>query len=122
MKPVSCTALVDLACLLKERVGLHVRADGQPALRLAVVARLDELPAVEDADGYLRLLRSDGGDEELRALLPLVTVGKTSFFRDDRQFRALHALLPDLLARPRAGGPDRHPPAARPARSRTRSR
>ena len=104
MKPVSSTALVDLACLLKERVGLHVRADGQPALRLAVVARLDELPAVEDADGYLRLLRSDAGDEELRALLPLVTVGKTSFFRDDRQFRALHALLPDLLARPRAGG------------------
>jgi len=50
---------------------------------------------------YLALLGSDGGDEELRRLLPLVTVGKTSFFRDERQFRALRALLPGLLEQAR---------------------
>jgi chemotaxis protein methyltransferase CheR len=97
--------LLALAALLKERVGLHIRQDGQPALRIAVAARLEELPELApDSTRYLALLRSAGGDEELRRLLPLVTVGKTSFFRDERQFRALEAILPGLLARANAGG------------------
>jgi chemotaxis protein methyltransferase CheR len=97
--------LADLGALLKERVGLHIRPDGQSALKIALAARLDELRAtVPDAAAYVALLRSPSGDEELRRLLPLVTVGKTSFFRDERQFRALEALLPGLLERPRAGG------------------
>jgi chemotaxis protein methyltransferase CheR len=97
--------LVDLAALLKERVGLHIRQDGHSALKIALAARLEELRAtVPDVAAYLRVLRSASGDEELRRLLPLVTVGKTSFFRDERQFRALEALLPGLLQRPRGGG------------------
>ncbi len=106
MRPIAPEDLTQLASLLKERVGLHVRQDGHSALRLALGARLDELgPAAPDARAYLALLRSqDGGDEELRRLLPLVTVGKTSFFRDERQFRALEALLPGLVARARGGG------------------
>jgi chemotaxis protein methyltransferase CheR len=97
--------LVELAALLKERVGLHIRQDSYSALKIALAARLEELAGkVGDAAAYLRLLRSEQGDEELRRLLPLVTVGKTSFFRDDRQFRALDALLPNLIARVRAGG------------------
>lgn len=106
MRPIEAEQLADLAALLKERVGLHIRADGHSALRLAVSARLEELGATvgDDAVGYLALLRSEGGDEELRRLLPLVTVGKTSFFRDDRQFQALHALLPGLVARAKGGG------------------
>jgi hypothetical protein len=67
-----------LAALLKERVGLHVRKDGFPALRLALAARLeDAAPPAADAAGYLEVLRSPAGDEELRRLLPLVTVGMT---------------------------------------------
>lgn len=94
-----------LAGLLKERVGLHIRRDGFPALRLALAARLeDPAPPAPDAGGYLGVLRSPLGDEELRRLLPLVTVGKTSFFRDERQFRALEALLPPLVARAKSGG------------------
>ncbi|MFO0583172.1 MAG: CheR family methyltransferase [Anaeromyxobacter sp.] len=104
MNRVSEPVLADLAALLKERVGLNVRADGHAALRLAVVARLDELPDVPDGAAYHEVLRGAGGDDELRRLLPLVTVGKTSFFRDERQFGALEALLPRLLARPRGGG------------------
>ncbi len=106
MKRIAPEDLVELAALLKERVGLHVRPDGHAALRLALGARLDELGgAAPDARVYLGLLRSQsGGDEELRRLLPLVTVGKTSFFRDERQFRALEALLPGLLARARGSG------------------
>ncbi|HSN92947.1 MAG TPA: CheR family methyltransferase [Anaeromyxobacteraceae bacterium] len=105
MRTIRTEQLAELAVLLKERVGLHIRPDGHSALRLAVSARLDELNGrVPDAGDYLSLLRSGDGDEELRLLLPLVTVGKTSFFRDERQFGALQALLPELLARPQGGG------------------
>jgi chemotaxis protein methyltransferase CheR len=105
MKALSPELLHELAALLKERVGLHIRRDSLPALRLAVSARFEELaPAVPDGAAYLALLRSPDCDDELRRLLPLVTVGKTSFFRDERQFAALAALMPGLLARPRGGG------------------
>jgi chemotaxis protein methyltransferase CheR len=97
--------LAALSSILKERVGLHVRADGMQALRLALMARLEELEeSIGSTDAYLRVFDTEAGDDELRRLLPLVTVGKTSFFRDDRQFGALRALLPELLARPRSGG------------------
>jgi chemotaxis protein methyltransferase CheR len=106
VKRITPEDLAALAVLLKERVGLHVRPDGHSALRLALGARLDELGCgAPDARAYLSILRSQkDGDEELRRLLPLVTVGKTSFFRDERQFRALEALLPGLLSRARDGG------------------
>ncbi len=97
--------LATLAALLKERVGLHIRQDGHPALKIALGARFDELKeTVKSAARYLDVLQSPQGDEELRKLLPLVTVGKTSFFRDERQFRALEALVPGLLGRARGGG------------------
>jgi chemotaxis protein methyltransferase CheR len=102
---VATEVLVDLAALLKERVGLHVRRDGHSALKIALAARLDDLGReAPDVATYVRLLRATGGDDELRRLLPLVTVGKTSFFRDERQFRALQALVPDLLRRAAGGG------------------
>ncbi len=96
-------SLADLAGLLKERVGLHIKPDSYSALRLALSARLEEADgAFDGVEDYLDALRSDAGDEELRSLLPLVTVGKTSFFRDERQFRALAALMPSLLEQSRA--------------------
>jgi chemotaxis protein methyltransferase CheR len=105
MMSIPTEVLLELAALLKERVGLHIRQESFSALKIALAARLEELDGrVGDPAAYLRLLRSEEGDEELRSLLPLVTVGKTSFFRDDRQFRALDALLPGLLARVRGGG------------------
>ena len=97
--------LAELAALLKERVGLHIKPDSYSALRLALAARLEEADgAFDGVEGYLEVLRSDEGDGELRSLLPLVTVGKTSFFRDERQFRALSALLPSLLEQARSAG------------------
>jgi chemotaxis protein methyltransferase CheR len=105
MIPIPGELLAELAALLKERVGLHIRQDSTAALKIALAARLEELAGrVGGAAAYLEVLRSERGDEELRSLLPLVTVGKTSFFRDERQFGALEALLPELLARVRAGG------------------
>ena len=105
MIAIPAELLVELAALLKERVGLHIRQDSYSALKIAVAARLEELAgAIAGGQAYLSLLHSEQADEELRRLLPLVTVGKTSFFRDERQFRALDALLPPLLARVRGNG------------------
>jgi len=105
VKPLTQDHVAALAAILKERVGLNVRADGHAALRIALLARLEEPEQVaQDPGAYLDLLRTPSGDEELRRLLPLVTVGKTSFFRDERQFGALASILPGLLARARAGG------------------
>ena len=103
MKTFTGDQLGTLAVLLRERVGLHIRREGFSALKLALAARFEQPdPPSVDSEAYLDLLRSEAGDEELRRLLPLVTVGKTSFFRDERQFAALNALLPQLLARRRS--------------------
>jgi chemotaxis protein methyltransferase CheR len=105
VSPGETELLTQLATRLKARVGLHIRPDSYAALRLAVLARLEgQSPAAPDLGAYLRLLDSELGDDELRRLLPLVTVGKTNFFRDERQFRALTGLLPELVARARGGG------------------
>lgn len=99
---LSADRLDRLARLLHERVGLYVRPEGRGSLQLALSARLGTGVTDADVDGYLDQL--EGSEEELRALLPLVTVGKTSFFRDDRQFAALQGLLPELLATARGQG------------------
>ncbi len=105
MRSIPPEHLADLAALLKERVGLHIKPDGYSALRLALAARFEELDGkLRGPHAYLEMLRSDAGEEELRRLLPLVTVGKTSFFRDERQFGALAALMPGLLEQARAAG------------------
>ncbi len=97
--------LAELATLLQERIGLHLRSDGLGALRIAWLARFEDArPPPVAPPGYLALLRSPEGEEELRRLLPLVTVGKTHFFRDEAQFAALAALLPGLLAGARERG------------------
>lgn len=101
---ITTPALERLAALLLERVGLKITPDGYYGLKLALRARL---PATRlfNADAYVELLSRDGGDEELRALLPLVTVGKTDFFRDAHQFAALEKIVvPEMLGRARAEG------------------
>jgi chemotaxis protein methyltransferase CheR len=94
---VSQKALEQLAALLLERAGLKITPDGFHSLRLALSTRM---PAVglNDPEAYVQRLREIGGEQELRALLPLVTVGHTEFFRDPRQFQALErVILPRLL-------------------------
>jgi chemotaxis protein methyltransferase CheR len=94
-------ALEKLAALLLERAGLKITPDGYYGLRLALHARMPAL-GIADAAEYVRRLRQLAGEAELRSLLPLVTVGKTEFFRDHRQFHALEkVLLPQMLERAR---------------------
>lgn len=80
-------ALDQLADLLLERVGLKIPPEAYYGLRLALKARLPTLGLVNAAE-YVEKLKCPPGEQELRFLLPLVTVGKTDFFRDSGQFSA----------------------------------
>ncbi|AKU92409.1 CheR family methyltransferase [Vulgatibacter incomptus] len=102
MIPVSQDQLASLASILEDRLGFRMGAEHDAGLRMALYERLGASPAPEQIDGYLEALRQSEG--ELRRLLPLVTVGKTSFYRDERQFGAFRELLPELLRRARAEG------------------
>ncbi|MFB1479044.1 CheR family methyltransferase [Corallococcus sp. RDP092CA] len=101
MLNVGNKVLQQLAGLLLERAGLKITLDGYHSLRLALSTRMPVL-GLSDPEKYLQKLMSASGEEELRALLPLVTVGHTEFFRDAKQFRALEqSVLPELLSRAR---------------------
>lgn len=102
MIALSPDRLERLAQLLYRRVGLHVRPEGFGHLRLAVSARLGPGCSPERVDAWLGALAES--EDELRRLLPLVTVGKTSFFRDERQFGALAELMPEWIAHARGQG------------------
>lgn len=102
------SSLEALAALLLARAGLKITPSGYAGLRLALQARLPSAGA-RDARDYLHRLEGERGEVELRALLPLVTVGKTEFFRDQRQHEAFERrVLPELLvSAARAGRPVR---------------
>lgn len=104
MLKVEPAVLDKLSALLLEKAGLKIPSEGYHSLRLALSARMPALGIEEPAE-YVKRLREAKGDQELRALLPLVTVGKTEFFRDTRQFNALErTILPELLGRARREG------------------
>lgn len=97
-------ALEQLAALLLERAGLKITPDGYYGLRLALQARMPQV-GMSEALAYVAQLREPAGQQELRALIPLVTVGKTEFFRDSRQFEAFEkSVLPQVLEQGRAEG------------------
>ncbi|NOK35052.1 tetratricopeptide repeat protein [Corallococcus exercitus] len=101
MLNVGNKVLQQLSALLLERAGLKITLDGYHSLRLALSTRMPAL-GLSDPEKYVQKLMSASGEEELRSLLPLVTVGHTEFFRDAKQFRALEqSVLPDLLAKAR---------------------
>ncbi|MFT3708882.1 MAG: CheR family methyltransferase [Archangium sp.] len=94
-------SLDQLASLLLERAGLKITPDGYYGLRLALHARMPALGIVDAAE-YVGRLKQRAGEHELRSLIPLVTVGKTEFFRDSRQFGAFEkTVFPQVLARAR---------------------
>ena len=97
-------SLEQLAALLLERAGLKITPDGYYGLRLALLARMPAL-GLTDATEYVGRLRQRAGEQELRSLIPLVTVGFTEFFRDTRQFLAFEReVFPAVLERARLEG------------------
>ncbi len=97
-------SLEQLAALLLERAGLKITPDGYYGLRLALQARMPALGITDSAE-YVGRLKQRAGEQELRSLIPLVTVGKTEFFRDTRQFLAFEKnVLPQVMERGRLEG------------------
>lgn len=77
------------------------------AKRSMLVSRLSRrlrLLGLDSFAAYAALLGSPDGAEERQALITAITTNVTGFFREPHHFKALADLLPDLLARARAGG------------------
>lgn len=102
MIEVAAEQLVALGEYLGQRIGFRLGQESEGALRMALHDRLGPKPSGLEIERYLRALERD--DAELRRLLPLITVGKTGFYRDQGQFEAFRALLPSLLEGARSQG------------------
>jgi chemotaxis protein methyltransferase WspC len=86
------TALSAIEMLLAERIGLDVASTGPALIHRAVHERM-QCRQVTDADQYGRVVESD--EAELRALIDLVVVTESWFFRDLRPFLRLQAFVRD---------------------------
>jgi chemotaxis protein methyltransferase CheR len=92
-----------LVRLIREETGIAL----QPSKRNMLVSRLSRrlrALGLDDFSQYCRLLESDGGMAERRALISAITTNVTSFFREPHHFEALSRIVPELALRARAGG------------------
>jgi len=92
--------------LIARRSGIYIHAEDREALRGHLLARMGQSGTTSFAD-YFRRLRPSPEGGEFQALLDLITIQETYFFRDQAQFMALKRyVLPDLLkARSETGQP-----------------
>jgi len=96
-------AVAELARMIEEASGNVVPPAHLPFLAQAAGARV-RATGQRDLAAYVAALRRGTLDDEWRALLPLVTVNESYFFRTPQQFQALaRVVLPDLLAARAAG-------------------
>ena len=88
--------------LVRRRTGLGFDDSPQGRLAMAVANRLEATRSLSASSYYARLLASA---EEFEALLALLTVKETYFFRDPTQIALLvDHLIPELLARRQVQG------------------
>jgi chemotaxis protein methyltransferase CheR len=88
---------------IREHTGIDYHPGQGVTLRNALVQRMLHLD-MPSIGNYLKLIRGDGGEEELARLVSLIIVQKTSFFRDRPQFELLERrVLPEFLAGSQAG-------------------
>ncbi len=104
---MSCAAADPAYLRLKDRLiastGLAFYANRDELLTDLIGGRLFEL-GLSDCSGYARLL-ADGekGKAEMEVLIERLTIGETSFFRDENVFAAIrNVILPDILERKQA--------------------
>ena len=92
--------------LIARRSGIYIHVADRDALRNHLLARMGQSNATSFTD-YLRRLGPSPESDEFQALLDLVTIQETYFFRDQAQFMALQRyVLPELVkARSGAGEP-----------------
>jgi chemotaxis protein methyltransferase CheR len=81
--------------LIARRSGIYIHGADRDTLRDHLLTRMGQCGTMSFAD-YFRRLGSE--DREFQALLDLVTIQETYFFRDQAQFMALQRyVLPELL-------------------------
>ena len=92
--------------LIARRSGIYIHAADRDALCGHLLARMSQCGVTSFTD-YLRRLGPSAEGGEFQALLDLVTIQETYFFRDQAQFMALQRyVLPELLkARSGTGEP-----------------
>ena len=87
---MSAQAAVEV--LLTERIGLDIASTGPALIARAIQTRMQQ-HALTDSSQYARLVERD--DLEMRALIDLVVVTESWFFRDLRPFLRLQAFVRD---------------------------
>ena len=85
---MSAQAAVEV--LLTERIGLDIASTGPALIARAIQTRMEQR-AITDSTEYARLVERD--DLEMRALIDLVVVTESWFFRDLRPFLRLQAFV-----------------------------
>jgi chemotaxis protein methyltransferase CheR len=81
-----------------------VIGEAKRSMLISRLARRLRQLALPDFATYARLLDSAEGEDERLALVSAITTNVTGFFREPHHFDALTRMLPDLVARVRAGG------------------
>jgi len=96
--PLTTEEISHLVDLIRNHSGIDYHPGKSVALCNAVVQRMHQLN-LKSKHEFLTLIRSRTGQEELKKLVSLVVVQKTSFFRDRPQFDLLEkTILPEVIA------------------------
>lgn len=93
-----------IARLVREDFGLNLQINKKDMVISRLSRRVRDL-GLPDFTSYVHRLSERGGAEELRHLRSFLTTNVTRFFREDHHFTLMRdTVLPDLIARARAGG------------------
>lgn len=84
---------------LEKKSGLHFDYSKLESLKVSLLERMQSQNLLNFVDYYRFLADHPEGKKELRALLSLITVNETSFFRQPEQFEVLRKeILPELIS------------------------
>lgn len=100
---ISDSAFQTIADHLRVETGI-VLAEAKKGLAVSRLSRRLRALDLPNFDTYCALLRGPDGAEELQEMILLLTTNVTRFFREPHHFESLRTkILPDLLAKARAG-------------------
>ncbi|MBQ1203844.1 MAG: chemotaxis protein, partial [Loktanella sp.] len=96
-----------IADVAHRRYGLYLQTSKKPLVYSRLTKRLRAL-GLTDFDAYCRLLSEPQGTQEHVHLLSALTTNVTHFFRESHHFTMLQdEIMPELIARAKAGNPVR---------------
>ena len=95
--------LTAIARVLYEQAGI-VLAPGKTSMVQSRLGKRLRALGLKDYGSYIRLITSDEGHEERRAMISALTTNVTQFFRENHHFETLRSTtLPPLIEQARAG-------------------